>query len=138
MDASFPEGLRFGCTGCGDCCRQPGSVYFDWKTLRRMARHLGMSASQFRNAFDVRWDPEHGVHFLDAEDGSGCPLLDGDRCRVHPVKPEQCRAFPFWPEIVASPAAWAEAARSCPGIDHPDGEWFSWEAVRDRARRVSP
>jgi Fe-S-cluster containining protein len=32
------------------------------------------------------------------------------------VKPVQCRAFPFWPELVSNRAAWKEAASYCPGI----------------------
>ena len=28
-----------------------------------------------------------------------------------------CRTWPFWPELLESPHAWAEAARHCPGMN---------------------
>jgi Fe-S-cluster containining protein len=30
----------------------------------------------------------------DASDGA-CIMLDGNRCRVYPVRPEKCRTFPY-------------------------------------------
>ena len=42
-------------------------------------------------------------------------LVEGG-CGIHPAKPTQCRIFPFWPELVDHPRAWAKTARYCPGI----------------------
>jgi hypothetical protein len=46
-----------------------------------------------------------------------CPFLEASGCAIHPVKPTQCRIFPFWPELVESPLEWKRAAQFCPGID---------------------
>jgi uncharacterized protein len=35
---------------------------------------------------------------------------------VHPAKPTQCRAFPFWPELIEDEKQLEEAAQWCPGI----------------------
>jgi Fe-S-cluster containining protein len=47
---------------------------------------------------------------------SQCHFLRENGCAIHPVKPSQCRAFPFWPESIESPRAWRELGRGCPGI----------------------
>jgi Fe-S-cluster containining protein len=38
-------------------------------------------------------------------------------CEIYPVRPLQCRTFPFWDGILASPAQWKEAQKRCPGMD---------------------
>lgn len=45
-----------------------------------------------------------------------CPFLDAGGCGIHPVKPVQCRVFPFWPELVESRREWTRTAKWCPGI----------------------
>lgn len=42
-----------------------------------------------------------------------CPLLDVEtnHCRIHPVKPVQCRAYPFYPSLLVSPEAWNAECR---------------------------
>jgi len=32
------------------------------------------------------------------------------------VRPQQCRTYPFWPEIVETRGAWQEEARRCEGM----------------------
>jgi len=46
-----------------------------------------------------------------------CVLLDGNnQCLVCAHRPEQCRTFPYWPELLEDAAALERAARYCPGI----------------------
>ena len=37
-------------------------------------------------------------------------------CTIYPVRPRQCRTFPFWPENLESPEAWEEATETCHGV----------------------
>ena len=54
-----------------------------------------------------------------------CILLDRTSqpgrslCRVYRARPAQCRGWPFWPENLKDPVAWAEAKRTtpCPGMN---------------------
>jgi Fe-S-cluster containining protein len=46
-----------------------------------------------------------------------CVFWSQEGCRIYPVRPVQCRTFPFWREYIRSPKGWAAAARRCPGID---------------------
>lgn len=44
-------------------------------------------------------------------------LENGKQCGIYDVRPVQCRTYPFWPNVVESPASWKEEQQSCEGID---------------------
>jgi len=106
----YHEGLRFGCTRCGACCRRPGYVWLGRADIARMADHLGISVDDFRARYTVEVAVEGqdspGVHLAKAP--HGCVFLDDatNECKVQPAKPTQCQAFPFWPMVLESPDAW--------------------------------
>ncbi len=89
-----------------------------------MARELGMSEERFverfvRSAFDRRSrsarpalrESAHG------ERGGRCALLVGpNTCSVYAARPAQCRAFPYWPSVMADRDAFESARAACPGI----------------------
>ncbi len=37
-------------------------------------------------------------------------------CTIYPVRPTQCRTFPFWREHVRRHESWRELSRECPGV----------------------
>lgn len=132
MPRSLPiiDGRRFGCTQCDKCCTLPGFVCLTWRELAAMATHLGLDIDAFRARAQVRWITDLGGWTIDTTDGKGCPLLEGDGgCLVHPVKPAQCRAFPFWPEMLDDACVWEESKAYCEGLDAPDGRLFTKEEI---------
>lgn len=48
-----------------------------------------------------------------------CVFYDkaGARCSIYPVRPAQCRSFPFWAELLESESAWDAYAKRCPGMN---------------------
>jgi Fe-S-cluster containining protein len=120
------DGRRFGCTRCGHCCLQPGFVYFSPREVTAIAAHLGISEARFTRDHDLRWLPALRQWALDAQDGRGCPLLTSEQlCSVQPVKPVQCRTFPFWPELLDDAERWEATKRYCPGLDAEGGRLFT-------------
>lgn len=105
--------FRFECTRCGACCRRPGFVYLGEREPERIAEHLRLPLEQFERRFLSRH--EDGSWMIEVGEG-GCPLLDGDLCSVDAVKPGQCRAYPFWEELVHDRRAWRKEAAFCEGI----------------------
>lgn len=102
-----------------------------------MAEHLGVTTTKFRERFEIQWDINADQWAIDASDGFGCPLLtQAGRCRVHPVKPAQCRTFPFWDELLDDRTAWREAKRFCPGIDAEGGRLYSLEEIQKLRRGI--
>ena len=108
------NGLRFRCLrGCIECCNEPGFVYLAEADLAPAAALLHLTPRQFEKRHVYR--TKHLLR-LRKPIGAQCPFLAPAGCRIHSAKPTQCRAFPFWPELIAPPSAWREAARRCPGI----------------------
>lgn len=53
-------------------------------------------------------------------------------CGVYPVRPRQCRTWPFWKENLDSDSSWIRASERCPGIGK--GKKFTVaeiESIRD-------
>jgi Fe-S-cluster containining protein len=88
-------------------------VYITEDDLRRIAKHIGMSANVFEARYVIRY--RHLLR-LRKPKKSQCHFLKGDGCSVHVVKPVQCRTYPFWPELVEDRAAWKAEGTLCPGI----------------------
>lgn len=102
----------FACQRCGACCRIPGGIVrLGDAEIARISAFLGVSEEEFI-ASDTDVSPDRLCLILkDASDGSGaCAMLDeAGRCRIHPVKPDQCASFPH---------DWAndDSALYCPGL----------------------
>ena len=48
-------------------------------------------------------------------------------CMIYPVRPTQCRIWPFWSENLASTNTWNKAAQKCPGVNR--GRHYSFEEI---------
>src|SRR5215469_10812024 len=107
-------GLRFACQrGCINCCDQDGYVYLTEEDVNRAAKFVGASTKVFEKKYVYR--TAHQIRFRKPRKKQ-CPFLESGGCAIHPVKPTQCRTFPFWPELVENRDEWDRAARFCPGI----------------------
>lgn len=109
-------GLCFSCKPqCAACCKMPGRVEITEMEAERMAAHLGEHVEKFRK----RYVRNHNDPLLlkERSDGS-CVFLDKkDKCMVYPVRPAQCRTYPFWDEVLANDFTWLLEKGVCPGID---------------------
>ena len=124
--------LQFACQpGCTACCRQQGFVYLTEDDLERAARFLGMSAEAFERQYCYR--TRNRLRLRVPRDAT-CHFLLADGCSIHPVKPAQCRIFPFWPELAGSPREWKKTARYCPGIGQ--GPLIQIESAKEQAAEM--
>jgi Fe-S-cluster containining protein len=123
---------RFECQpGCTECCRQQGFVYLTEADLTRAAKFLGMKPKAFERKFVYR---TRNLRRLRIPRVARCHFLKDGGCFIHAAKPTQCRAFPFWPELVESPKAWRKTADFCPGIG--SGPPAPVRTVRQTAREM--
>ena len=124
----YEDGLKFSCVPeCGGCCTDHDEyslVYLSLKTERAIAGLLKLDLKTFRERY-TQLDEGHRVLRMDTPD---CPFLDGKRCSIYPVRPRQCRTFPFWEENLSSSRAWKKLVKFCPGID--SGEHNSLRVIR--------
>ena len=117
----YKNGLRFKCTQCGNCCSgAPGYVFLKKHEIERIADFLG----QKRRWLGKKHIRQVGRRYSLTEDkttGDCCFLKhteDGKRvCGIYPVRPLQCRTWPFWKVNLESEDAWNFASHDCPGIN---------------------
>ena len=110
----YAAGLRFACTGCGRCCTgRDGYVWVTVGEIRALAARLGLTLDGFGRRYLRRFESRYAL--LDGP-GGDCVFLSDKSCVVYEQRPAQCRAFPWWPANLRSPAAWNEAATFCEGI----------------------
>ena len=55
-------------------------------------------------------------------------------CTVYPVRPRQCRTWPFWESTVETPADWEETRQRCPGAGQ--GELICAEEISRRLKVI--
>ena len=108
--------FRFECRRSGNCCAIPGGIVrVDDADMRAIAAHLGVSIA----AFVSRYVHSDGTRLVDGL-GSRCVFLrDGTtaECSIYPVRPQKCRDWPFWPEVVGDSELLRSMQRTCPGIE---------------------
>ena len=85
--------IFYECDRCTACCRWPGQVKITDAEITRMAAHLGISDDVFIADYTRLNSTRTGLALQDKPTGE-CIFLDGNDCRVNPVKPQQCRKFP--------------------------------------------
>jgi Fe-S-cluster containining protein len=111
----YKAGLRFQCTGCGDCCTgAPGYVWVTNEEIAALAAHENMAIEEFASRYVRTVGVRKSLHEYDNGD---CVFFDNAtrKCRVYPVRPRQCRTWPFWDSNLRSSEAWVETCRVCPG-----------------------
>ena len=86
----------FKCQGCGACCRiKDGIVRVGEDEIKRISAFLGMSEQEFIDRETEIAPDRKGLVLKSRADESCVYLTDDNRCRIHPVKPDKCRTFPF-------------------------------------------
>lgn len=125
----FGDGLRFGCSQCGDCCTGEGYVWVDRGERAALAEFLELSQEEFTRRF-VRRTKEGRLALIDNAVGD-CVFWEKG-CQVYTARPGQCRTFPFWPENLEARRAWKRAACCCPGVG--EGRFYEAKEIRRLAR----
>ena len=111
----YSSGIRFECTGCGECCKARhgyGHIYVTLAERQRLAKHLGLKT----RAFTLKHCQKTDDRFHLRDPASDCHFLKGSRCTVYQARPQQCRSWPFWPENMTREVWSSEVKRDCPGI----------------------
>lgn len=131
----YADGLRFTCTQCGNCCTgEPGYVWISKVEIDRLAEFLKIPREKVINQYCRKIGGQLSLKEQRSPRGEydciflqhvpvkrlreGVEVTEHKRiCTVYPVRPLQCRTWPFWNEIIQSPQRWEQAGRRCPGID---------------------
>jgi uncharacterized protein len=132
----YQSGLAFSCRKCGRCCAGPeeGYVWVTERELAAIADYLQLSPEETREKYLRREGARYSL--IEKEIGKDCIFLnrteEGYRCAIYPVRPLQCRTWPFWKENLRTEKQWREIGVVCPGVDQD--QWYAAdriEAIRE-------
>ena len=124
----YKKGLRFQCTGCGQCCTgAPGYVWLSAQEIDDIAQHLKISKEEFMRRYTRSVFGRYSL--IEDKTTFDCVFLKEKKCQIYPVRPKQCRTFPWWHENLTSAASWKETSSRCEGIDHPDAPVVPFEEI---------
>jgi uncharacterized protein len=132
-DPWYADGLRFRCTRCGHCCTgEPGFVWVGDSDLAAIAEFRGDPIDEVRGLFTKRLP--RGLSLREKDNGD-CVFYDRkEGCTIYPVRPPQCRTWPFWESNVATPETWQETCAICPGSGQ--GELIPAEEIVRRVKVI--
>jgi Fe-S-cluster containining protein len=145
--AWYSEGLSFTCTQCGNCCTGgPGYVWVSEEELSRLAEFLKLTLQQVKSKYARRIGEQYSLKehrnssgaydciFLKevkAESTAKDVVVHARRiCEIYPVRPLQCRTWPFWDGNLSSQQSWNRASKRCPGMN--EGKHFTFEQIEKR------
>ena len=129
----FQDGLRFRCTRCGNCCTgAPGYVWVNDDEIAAIAAFRGETVEEVTGLCTRL--AQRGRTLRDNADGD-CVFYDREQgCLIYPVRPRQCRTWPFWHSNVASPEAWQRTCEVCPGSGR--GDLIPVEEILERVKVI--
>ena len=87
------DSIEFVCERCGNCCQWPGEVVLSESEITKMAKDLSCNEKEFIQKYTTLRQSRAGLTLSEKSDGS-CIFLEGNSCKVHHSKPNQCRNFP--------------------------------------------
>jgi len=148
VDTWYRDGLSFECTQCGNCCTGgPGYVWMSDVEVGRLAEYLKLSVGEVRRRYLRKLQGRVSLRETKTEAGlydcvflttstTSQTLPDGSTreatkrgCAIYPVRPLQCRTWPFWDGLLSSRDSWERARRMCPGMDK--GRAYTAERIEE-------
>ena len=92
-DVQLDPDVFYVCQRCCACCKWPGDVRLEAQEVARIAAYLDLTVEDFIDSHTRLRGNRQGLSLIEKPDHE-CIMLDGNACRIHPVKPDQCSGFP--------------------------------------------
>jgi Fe-S-cluster containining protein len=106
------------CEACGGhCCTgETGYIWTKYEEIDAIASFLQLSIEEFATRYLRK--VKHRYSLIEKQlssDNFACIFFDESkkRCSIYPVRPLQCRTFPFWEQFKNNED---EVRKECPGI----------------------
>jgi uncharacterized protein len=111
---SFDESACASCNGA--CCiGESGYIWLTPKEIKKMSEYLTLDERHFREEYLIKVGYRFSIKERKVGESYECLFFDTNAggCSVYPVRPTQCRTFPFWNHFRKHPS---EVKAECPGI----------------------
>lgn len=123
MELISEEGYKYqftptACEACGGhCCTgETGYIWAKYEEIESMASFLNLSIEEFATMYLRKVKHRYSLIEKQLEANNfACIFFDESkkRCSIYPVRPLQCRTFPFWEQFKNDED---EVRKECPGI----------------------
>jgi len=111
----FDQGIHFECQQCGACCTgEPGIICVDIDEVTRIAEYLSDGIPSFTDKYLFPLRSGYSIK----EHSDGRCFFYNNGCTIYPVRPHQCKTYPFWFENLRSNKKWKHVLRECQGIGY--------------------
>jgi hypothetical protein len=102
------------CKECeGNCCiGESGYIWVNSKEIKELAEFLNIDEELFKKTFLIKAGYRYSLKEKPYKNGFACVFFENG-CTVYPVRPLQCRTFPFWDYYKDKID---ELKKECPGI----------------------
>jgi Fe-S-cluster containining protein len=129
----YSGGLRFSCTRCGKCCTgEPGFVWVTDEEIDAIAKYRNEPVWELIQLYTRR---SKGRRTLREKANGDCIFFESSEgCTIYPVRPPQCRTWPFWESNLATPEDWERTESICPGSG--EGELIPSDEITRRLKVI--
>jgi len=102
------------CKECeGNCCiGESGYIWVNPDEIKNIAAYLNISEDLFKKMFLIKEGYRYSIKEKPYKGGFACVFFENG-CKIYPVRPRQCRTFPFWDYFKTRVD---ELKKECPGV----------------------
>lgn len=105
----------FECRMCGECCYGEGGIYLGENEQEKLARFLSIPS---KDLFSLYLEERNGRVYVRVGEDNFCIFYEkGVGCAIHPVKPDRCSLWPYYPANIADEETWNMAKLACRGLN---------------------
>ena len=106
--------LSFSCKMCGHCCYGSGGIVVGTKDLARLSEYFQMDEESFKARYTENFGNKP---CLVMGNDKYCYFFEvGKGCTIHEVRPDVCRAWPYFRGNLIDAISLEMAKVDCPGI----------------------
>ncbi len=123
------DGVYFTCKMCGKCCGgETGFIWLSEDEKQAIAGYLGITKEKLEKLYLNYAKEKWSIKELPSEENYDCIFLKNGRCYIYPVRPSQCREFPFWKTMLYDKEEWDFYASRCPGMN--SGKYYTLKELQ--------
>ena len=102
------------CKECeGNCCiGESGYIWVSPKEIEEISKFLKTDVEKFKEMYLIKVGYKYSIKEKPYKNGFAC-IFFANGCSIYPVRPKQCRTFPFWDYFKTRVN---ELKKECPGI----------------------
>ena len=114
------SGVKFSCQSVENVARTWRDCLSSKHDAQRISAGLNLSVTDWLER-DCQQTLD-GRYILKSRESDGiCIYLSDDKsCNIYQTRPQQCAAYPWWAENLATERSWQQAKLECPGLSAED------------------